>query len=279
MPPEASETARPPIQRPRRAISAGVMLSSRSRSAPASSASSISARLRHSTSTGMPGRAPLQRQPRCRPHPARQRDVVVLDQDRVVQAHAVVAATPGRHRLLFERPQPGRGLARVEHLHAGPVQLAHGERGRRGDARQVLEEVERHPLPGEQRARFALELGDRRRRLVEPVALVAQRRAMPRPDPAGGRRPPRRPGRRPRPGCLLVDAGPGAAAGLDQGLGREVARNRRPPRARARSGLGLREWDPRAIVIWAEALSYASSGEAPRGLVILSHVRGSPRRL
>src|SRR5207302_9652278 len=40
--------------------------------------------------------------------PARGRDVVLLDQDRVVEARAVVRAAAGAHRGLLQRAQPRR---------------------------------------------------------------------------------------------------------------------------------------------------------------------------
>ena len=48
-------------------------------------------------------------------HATGDRDVVVLDQNRVVQAHPVVAAAACVDGVLLEQPQPGRRLARVGH--------------------------------------------------------------------------------------------------------------------------------------------------------------------
>ena len=58
--------------------------------------------------------APRGRAERASPHPARERGVVVLDQDRVVEAHPVVDAAARRHRRLLERAQPRGRLAGVE---------------------------------------------------------------------------------------------------------------------------------------------------------------------
>ena len=79
-------------------------------------------------------------------------DVVVLDQNRVVKAHAVVGDAAGRRRLLFERAQSRRGLARIEHAAPGARdRIGVSARGG-GDPAQALQEVERHPLAFEQQA-------------------------------------------------------------------------------------------------------------------------------
>ena len=75
-----------------------------------------------------------------------------------------------------------------------------GGRGR--DAGQVLEEVERDPLARQQRARVALDLGDRGRRLLQPLALGPDGLPVDAADRGGGRRPPRPRGRRRRPGAF-----------------------------------------------------------------------------
>ena len=80
------------------------MLSSRIRGAPAASASSTSASVRHSTSSGSPGASRSARAHRLA-DPAGERRVVLLDQDRVVQPGAVV----GRRRR--RRPPPSRARA------------------------------------------------------------------------------------------------------------------------------------------------------------------------
>ena len=71
MPPEASSVARPPARATHSRSSAGVMLSSSSRRAPASSATSTSSSVSHSTSPRRP-RAP-RRRPCASPRPARPR--------------------------------------------------------------------------------------------------------------------------------------------------------------------------------------------------------------
>ena len=79
-------------------------------------------------------------------------DVVVLDQDRVVEAEAVVGAAADAHRVLLEGAQARRRLAGAGDARAvrrdRPRQVA----GRGGDAAQAAEQVERHALAGEERA-------------------------------------------------------------------------------------------------------------------------------
>ena len=83
---------------------------------------------------------------------AREPDVVVLDQDPVVEARAMVAAAAGAHRVLLERAQRRRRLARVEHRDpaVGGVDVAPRQRG---DPGQALQEVERGPFGGQHQCR------------------------------------------------------------------------------------------------------------------------------
>ena len=96
-------------------------LSSRMMSAPAASASSTCSRLCASISIGISGRARLHRAGPLPSTPPAEPDVVVLDQDAVVQAAAMVRAAAGADGVLLERAQRRRRLARVED----------GDRGRR----------------------------------------------------------------------------------------------------------------------------------------------------
>ena len=132
------------------------MLSSSRRGAPAASASSTSARVAHSTSSGRSGRCS-----RARAHrgadAAGRRGVVLLDEDRVEQAEAVVRPAARGDRGLLERAQPRRRLARVEDPRAGALDLADRARGRGRDARQAAEEVQRRALGGQDRPRRALD--------------------------------------------------------------------------------------------------------------------------
>ena len=101
-------------------------------------------------------------------------DVVVLDQDAVVEAGAMVAAAAGAHRVLLERAQRRRRLARVEH--GDPVRGGVDETPRqRGDARQALQEVERGPLRRQHQRRRAADLGGDVARLA-PIAVTIPER-------------------------------------------------------------------------------------------------------
>ena len=89
-------------------------------------------------------------------------DVVFLDQDRVVQAHALVVAAAAAHGILLGDAQTRHGLAGIEH--------AHGRAGHRGDVacrrgsggRQQLQEVECRPFGGDQRAGVPRQAADQR---------------------------------------------------------------------------------------------------------------------
>src|SRR5207302_3767693 len=78
-------------------------------------------------------------------------EVVVLDEDGVGQVAPVVGAAAGPDGGLLQGPEARGGLAGV----ADPAPAAGGCRcfgvgpGQGGNARQVAEEVERRPLPGQ----------------------------------------------------------------------------------------------------------------------------------
>ena len=77
---------------------------------------------------------------------AGRRDVIVLDQDGVVEAHAVVRGSAGRGGGLFERPHAGGGFARIEDAAAG---AGHGfgvAACQGGHAAQALQEVQGNAL-------------------------------------------------------------------------------------------------------------------------------------
>ena len=113
----------------------------------------------HSTSTGDAGGPPLERPAGRLPHPARERDVVVLHEDRVVEAHAVVAAAAGRDRLLLERAQARASscACRAPRRRSRAARRPHApwrSRCPTGAARKLSADA----LAGEQRAGVALEL-------------------------------------------------------------------------------------------------------------------------
>ena len=75
---------------------------------------------------------------------ARDRDVVVLDQDRVVEAEAVIEAAAAAHRVFLQRAQAGRGLAGAADPRARCARSAStNARGRGRDAGQMAEEIQR----------------------------------------------------------------------------------------------------------------------------------------
>ena len=84
-------------------------------------------------------------------HAAGQRDVVVLDQHRVVEPEAVIGAAAEPHRVLFEGAQSRRGLAGADdpRLVAGDRVDQRARRG--GDAGHAAEQVERGALGGQHR--------------------------------------------------------------------------------------------------------------------------------
>ena len=100
--------------------------------------------------------------------------VVVLDQDAVVEAEAMVRAAAAADGVLLELAQARRRLAGVEDRRAGAVDRVDVAAGERGDAAEAAEQVEREPLAREHRARRALETrGDRPR--LDAVAVGGER--------------------------------------------------------------------------------------------------------
>ena len=84
------------------------------------------------------------------------RDVVVFDQHRVVEAEAVIVAAAAAYGVFLHRPQPRRGLARTDDARLGVGDPLDELRGGGGDAGHVADEVERGALGAEDRARVAL---------------------------------------------------------------------------------------------------------------------------
>ena len=156
------------------------------------------------------------------PHPAGERGMVLLDQDRVVEAHPVVGPTAGRHRRLLQRPQPRGRLAGVEDARARALDLPHEPRRERCHSREMTEEVERGPLCGEQRPGRALRARHRRGDVISPLALRGEGHEPARPrlakDLAGNIQAEDDPGR------LLGDRGPPQGVLGDDRLGGHVPR-------------------------------------------------------
>ncbi len=91
---------------------------------------------------------------------ARHGDVVVLDQDGVVEAEAMVHAAAAAHRVFFKRAQTRRGFARAADFRLGVGDGLRIVRGQRGHAAQASEKVQRHPLRRQNAPRGALDAGD-----------------------------------------------------------------------------------------------------------------------
>ena len=128
------------------------MLSSMMMSAPRVEASSTSASVRHSTSTGkrVPQRSRTRRTAAAMEPGAVH--VVVLDEHHVVEALAVVLPAAHRDRVLGERPPPGEGLARVQDDRVPGIPRQRDQRPRGGgDPREEGDEVERRSLSAERR--------------------------------------------------------------------------------------------------------------------------------
>ena len=173
------------------------MLSSSSRSAPASSAATPPPRGR-GTRPRPAGSEPSRARAHRLGDPARQGGVVLLDQDRVVEAHAVVVPAPGGDGGLLEGAQARGGLAGVEDARArarrrprrsgGP-----SSRPRRGGRGSSAPCARRRAAPGRSPAIIATSAGVRSRHSPSSASCVE------RPRPGLARRPRRRPrGRTPR---------------------------------------------------------------------------------
>ena len=90
-------------------------------------------------------------------------EMIVLHQDHVEEAEAVVRSAARRDRRFLKFPQTGRGLARVEDLRAiGPGRLDELP-GQGRDSAQALEKIERDPLGGEDGPGAAAYFHDRHR--------------------------------------------------------------------------------------------------------------------
>ncbi len=76
-------------------------------------------------------------------------DVVLLDQDHVEEAPAVVHPAPAADGVLGQDAHPRHRLPGVQHPDPGPLQGRRRPPGGGGDAGEVLEEVEGGPLAGE----------------------------------------------------------------------------------------------------------------------------------
>ncbi len=100
--------------------------------------------------------------PGRRPEP---RQVVVLDQDGVVQAEAVVEPASAPHGVLLQRPPAGCRLSRIVDRRAAADDRRHVPRRQGRDPAETLEEVEGRPFHGQQRPHRPVQTCDHRPRL------------------------------------------------------------------------------------------------------------------
>ena len=89
----------------------------------------------------------------CRPDAARDREVVVLDENAVVEAEAMVRPAARAHGVFLDRAQAGKRLADVDDARLRATHGLDDPRGGRGDAAHVADKVERDALGREQAAR------------------------------------------------------------------------------------------------------------------------------
>ena len=134
----------------------------------------------------------------------------------------MVGAAAGPHGLLLELAQPRRGLARVEDARAGALHRLDEAGGERGHAGQPAEEVERHPLAGEDSGGRAGQLGQRPR--LAPGALGRQRGEGDRGVEPREHRLGHRQARR-HAGGPLLDGRSRRGAGRDHGGGGQISRS------------------------------------------------------
>ena len=107
----------------------------------------------------VPGMGP--RPPQGRPDAAGQRDMVVLDQHRIVEAEAVIGAAAQPHRLLFEDAQPGGRLAGTDDFRLVTGDRVNQRAGCGGDAGEPRNQVQRGALGRQYRPRPAGDPGHR----------------------------------------------------------------------------------------------------------------------
>ena len=75
--------------------------------------------------------------------------MVFLDQESIVETHAVVVAPPHGHRVLLRNAQTGQGFAGVQQPDAGARHLIGIATAAAGRAGQQLQEIERGALGGQ----------------------------------------------------------------------------------------------------------------------------------
>ena len=106
------------------------------------------------------GLALLERALEHRRDAAAERDVIVLDENAGGEIDAVIGSPAAEDGVFFKGPHAGDGFARVEHAGAGALNRVSIFTGERGDAAEVLQQVEDHALATEQDARVVADDGE-----------------------------------------------------------------------------------------------------------------------
>ena len=86
--------------------------------------------------------------------------MIVLDQNGIVQPHAVVVPAAAADRVLLEHPPPRSGLARIENDRPGALDGRHEPSRERRDATQPLKEVQGRALECQDGTDRTGDLGD-----------------------------------------------------------------------------------------------------------------------
>ena len=81
--------------------------------------------------------------------------MIVLDENHVEQAEAMIFSAAARDGVFFKTPPAGRGFARVENLCVSSLDGVHELRGERGNAGKPLDEIQRDALGAQNGARRA----------------------------------------------------------------------------------------------------------------------------
>ena len=91
---------------------------------------------------------------------AAERDVIVLDENAGGEIDAVIGASAAEDRVFFKGAHAGDGFARVEHAGVRALNRVGKLARERGDAAEVLQQVENDALATEQHARVVANDGE-----------------------------------------------------------------------------------------------------------------------
>ncbi len=86
--------------------------------------------------------------------------MVVLDQDRIVEAEPVIDTAARPHRIFFKSSQSGSGFAGATDPGAGAGNRVNNACGGAGNAGQMAQKVKRHSLTRNNRTRVTLNHGN-----------------------------------------------------------------------------------------------------------------------